>query len=138
MGDLQGNQFTITLRDLDPEKKNEIQASLESLKQVGFINYYGMQRFGTYSIPTYEIGILLLQSKWKEAVDLLLLPKKEDSLVVQQARQIWQDTQDPSIALDKFPTRCIAERAILRYFRRNKDRNKDYLGAILSVIFFIK
>ena len=33
-----------------------INQGLESLKEMGFINYYGMQRFGTTSVPTHHIG----------------------------------------------------------------------------------
>ena len=39
--------------------EEEIQAAMTSLQQVGFINYYGMQRFGTSSIPTHHIGRLV-------------------------------------------------------------------------------
>jgi tRNA pseudouridine13 synthase len=30
---------------------------VENLKKNGFLNYFGMQRFGTYNIRTHEIGI---------------------------------------------------------------------------------
>ena len=40
--------------------EEEIQAAMTSLQQVGFINYYGMQRFGTSSIPTHHIGRLVV------------------------------------------------------------------------------
>jgi tRNA pseudouridine13 synthase len=33
-----------------------IERSLLSVRDMGFINYFGMQRFGTYSVPTYEVG----------------------------------------------------------------------------------
>jgi len=29
---------------------------VENLKANGFINYFGMQRFGTYNVRTHEIG----------------------------------------------------------------------------------
>lgn len=36
--------------------EEQIKSSMTSLQEVGFINYYGMQRFGTSSIPTHHIG----------------------------------------------------------------------------------
>lgn len=33
---------------------------MQSLKEIGFINYYGMQRFGTTAVPTYQIGRYIL------------------------------------------------------------------------------
>ncbi len=33
-----------------------ISAAVRSLREAGFINYFGMQRFGTSSIPTHHIG----------------------------------------------------------------------------------
>ena len=34
----------------------QVHKALTSLKQTGFINYYGMQRFGTTAVPTYQVG----------------------------------------------------------------------------------
>ena len=42
------------------------------MEKTGFINYYGLQRFGSTSIPTHSIGIEILKADYKEAVDLIL------------------------------------------------------------------
>jgi len=34
-----------------------------------------MQRFGTTSLPTYEVGKVILKKNWKKAVDLILMEK---------------------------------------------------------------
>lgn len=34
----------------------QVQQAMMSLKQTGFINYYGMQRFGTTAVPTQHVG----------------------------------------------------------------------------------
>lgn len=34
----------------------QVNRALTSLKQTGFINYYGMQRFGTTAVPTQQVG----------------------------------------------------------------------------------
>lgn len=35
---------------------DQVQQAMNSLKEIGFINYYGMQRFGTTAVPTYQVG----------------------------------------------------------------------------------
>jgi tRNA pseudouridine13 synthase len=45
------------------------------LKANGFINYYGMQRFGTGSISTHTVGQHVLKGDWKEAINLILKPR---------------------------------------------------------------
>lgn len=54
------------LRDVRDEREKDGQSycgleervkdMMESLKQKGFLNYFGMQRFGTSIIPTHHIG----------------------------------------------------------------------------------
>ena len=53
------------LRDLRDESEDgqsscgleeRVKDMMESLKQKGFLNYFGMQRFGTSIIPTHHIG----------------------------------------------------------------------------------
>ena len=36
--------------------QEQVEQALKSLKETGFINYYGMQRFGTTAVPTYQVG----------------------------------------------------------------------------------
>lgn len=64
LGMLFGNRFSIVLRNIiDPIEKIEI--AMLALKDHGFINYYGLQRFGTIAnIPTHDIGRALLQGKF--------------------------------------------------------------------------
>ena len=56
LGSLSGNHFIITLRNVVGDH-DMIAKSLESLKLDGFINYFGLQRFGTTSVPTHKIGV---------------------------------------------------------------------------------
>lgn len=56
LGSLSGNHFVITLRNVTGDH-SKAEESLESLKVNGFINYFGLQRFGTTSVPTHKIGV---------------------------------------------------------------------------------
>jgi tRNA pseudouridine13 synthase len=76
LGDLSGNRFKITIRNVDEKNDEKIQSGIEYLKNNGFINYFGLQRFGTcVEVPTHSIGIQLILNNIKEAVDLILKPR---------------------------------------------------------------
>lgn len=49
-----GNQFQITLREVTGASNEQIEAAAAALKRSGFINYYGLQRFGSGSVPTHK------------------------------------------------------------------------------------
>ncbi|CAG0888856.1 unnamed protein product [Darwinula stevensoni] len=103
LGDLQGNQFHIILREVQGEK-DIVESSLQSLKNNGFINYFGMQRFGSTEIPTHEVGKAILSSNWKEAVELILKPRNsprnDHFMELNQARKTWWETRDAKKALE--------------------------------------
>lgn len=66
LGDLSGNRFKIVIREVDEQNNEIIESGIDSLKKNGFINYFGLQRFGTCTeAPTHLIGsklIILLNS----------------------------------------------------------------------------
>ncbi|KAH9644780.1 hypothetical protein HF086_016274 [Spodoptera exigua] len=72
LGMLQGNRFRIALRNVTASDE-VVNTACKDLQEHGFINYYGLQRFGTrVDTPTYNIGLKLLQGNFKEAIDLIL------------------------------------------------------------------
>ncbi|RKF72763.1 Multisubstrate pseudouridine synthase 7 [Golovinomyces cichoracearum] len=165
LGELKGNLFTITLRECQlpsddsadlTQRCQKIQEVLESARQTlvssGFINYYGLQRFGTFEIGTHTIGMLILQGDYARAVACILkshpdvwCSSTEQSETQNPRKQVNKDELDRAQAirgfgsgemkleeaLTKLPRRFSAERNILQHL---KTRNgKDYLGALLSV-----
>lgn len=76
LGDLAGNHFTIVLRDVQGASEQELQEALESLQRDGFLNYFGMQRFGTSSVMTHTIGCAIMKKNYEEASDLILKPRE--------------------------------------------------------------
>ena len=60
LGDLTGNRFTLTLRNITADK-GVVEAALGSLKNKGFINYFGLQRFGTGIVPTSDVGRAMIK-----------------------------------------------------------------------------
>ncbi|XP_032340085.1 LOW QUALITY PROTEIN: pseudouridylate synthase 7 homolog [Camelus ferus] len=114
LGELQGNHFTVVLRNITGTD-DQVQQAMNSLKEIGFINYYGMQRFGTTAVPTYQVGRAILQNSWAEVMDLILKPRSgaEKGYLV-KCREEWAKTKDPAAALRKLPVKRCVEGQLLR------------------------
>eukprot|EP00106_Octopus_bimaculoides_P009109 XP_014776551.1 PREDICTED: pseudouridylate synthase 7 homolog [Octopus bimaculoides] len=130
LGQLLGNRFIIVLRNVTGTDPN-VEQALESLKERGFINYYGMQRFGTTSIPTYHIGRALLHSNWKEAVELILKPRDGENDDITEARKIWWETRNAKEALSKAPKCHRLERLLLEGLSSQGGNN--YANALIFI-----
>ena len=37
------------------------------------INYFGLQRFGQFSIKTYELGVMCMRKEWRQLVESIIL-----------------------------------------------------------------
>ncbi|RKP13818.1 pseudouridine synthase [Piptocephalis cylindrospora] len=134
LGDLQGNHFTLVLRHVrvHPDSTWSLDQSLKSLRDDGFINYFGMQRFGTGPVPTHHIGRAILQNDWEGVYHLLMLPRDGETEDIASARRRWFQTRDAQEALASFPRRHTAERSILRAFSEDRHSH-DYCGAIRTI-----
>ena len=57
LGALKGNRFSVALRFIPASISDaEIKRNVKNVKDHGFINYFGMQRFGSYNVRTHDIG----------------------------------------------------------------------------------
>ncbi|XP_052283945.1 pseudouridylate synthase 7 homolog isoform X2 [Dreissena polymorpha] len=124
-----GNRFTVVLRAVTGSLA-QIDAGMQSLTEAGFINYFGMQRFGTQAIPSHHIGRALLQEDWKTAVELILKPRVGDDAQLAAARGYWWSTRDSGASIEKFPRFSYIERSILAGLAA---REQDYYGAFSKV-----
>ena len=135
LGDLKGNRFDIVLRDIKCEDRLNAEQSLESVKSLGFINYYGMQRFGHQS---YKIGVLILRQKWEEVVESILSPKPKDMtfynkpnvMSFNEGIDLWRKTRNATEVYKKFPYKWTPEGTLLKGLSR-VDPN-DFHGAICT------
>ncbi|WWD22862.1 hypothetical protein CI109_107357 [Kwoniella shandongensis] len=132
LGMLKGNQFVITLRNVQAESREEIDKTLASVRDRGFINFYGMQRFGTSSMPTHITGLLILQSKWSEAVDTLLGLREGEHPDCTTARLAWLEDGDYKKALELMPRRGVAERCIWEHWKK-MGGTQDKLGGLACI-----
>ncbi|EFA08141.1 pseudouridylate synthase 7 homolog [Tribolium castaneum] len=134
LGDLTGNKFRIALRNVTGDD-DLIEKSLKSLQDKGFVNYYGLQRFGNdKEVPTFSVGIQLLLGNWKEACDIILKLTKSDQpdLDVSKAKKVYAETGDPEKALAQFESKnsCIE---YLLLSGLSKEHKNDYVNALASI-----
>ncbi|KAI9266596.1 pseudouridine synthase [Phascolomyces articulosus] len=130
LGDLNGNRFTIILRDVSGGTEEEISESMDSLRDRGFINYFGMQRFGTGTIMTHEIGRAILKLDFEEACNLILKPRPGERKDFADAREFWQKTKDPKETVQKFPGRNGPEKAILNSYVRAPEKHQRAIQSL--------
>ncbi|KAJ4478250.1 pseudouridine synthase [Lentinula aciculospora] len=133
LGLLKGNAFVITLRSVQVDSMETLDKALNILKNTGFINYYGMQRFGTASVPTHAIGLALLQSDWQKASSLILQPRHGEHPDVVAARNAWLVDHDLDKALSLMPRRVVAERCLLESYKKQKGDTRNAMGALSTI-----
>jgi tRNA pseudouridine13 synthase len=117
LGDLSGNRFTITLKEL------------KKLKKPGEIpNFFGPQRFGEARPITHLVGRAIVNEQYAKAVETYLWksfpeePKRE-----REARKKLSREKDFQQALSFFPKHLKYERTLLSSLAKNP---KDYVGAL--------
>ena len=163
MGELQGNEFTIVVKDCHLANDEELpvldrvaafKAILEPARrhmyEHGWINYFGHQRFGTWDIRTHQVGMFIIGGRYEAAVKSILYydPKVIDNKDVNseykrsgrsdecsraQCIKTFEDTQDSTAALKNLAPRFNAERAIIGHLGRGASVAKDFPGALLKV-----
>ncbi|KAJ6397716.1 hypothetical protein OIU77_018680 [Salix suchowensis] len=130
LGKLLGNRFTVTLRGVIADSEDTIKAAADSLGRHGFINYFGLQRFGTGSVPTHLIGAALLRGEWKTAVSMILDPREGERDVIRNAREYYKESNDIEGTLRQLPRHLVAERAVLQCLKKCPG---DYLQALKAI-----
>lgn len=134
LGMSNGNQFLLTLRDAhvgDPNEGSDMESRLrnvkacaeagaKSLSENGYLNYYGLQRFGTHSIGTHGVGMQILQGDLKGAVDSILA-YDEALLQENQESESGADSNgtDRNVPLHKIPQDDINRATAIHAFRQS-------------------
>ena len=130
LGDLWGNDFTITIRDISkpPEAIRENVSKILYELRGGFPNFYGLQRFGDVRPITHLVGKKMLCGDFFEAVRIYLCDVYEgESDENKSVRQYLSDTMDFPGALKRFPKSMGYELSMLNFLIQHPG---DYRGAI--------
>lgn len=90
IGRLEGNRFRIKLREVHPERVDDLRAGLVELERRGVPNAFGPQRFGRRG-DTWRVGEAWLRQDHQEVVDLICgRPSERDTGPVLKARQLYE------------------------------------------------
>jgi tRNA pseudouridine13 synthase len=122
LGDLAGNFFRIILRNV----VGDVEATLGRVRDTGFINYFGLQRFGSGKPPTHAVGLQLLKGNYRDAVNLILAVKPGEGGDLKAAKEMYA-RGDLEGALKGMPPQYHIEGSILSHLI---DHPNDYLGSI--------
>jgi tRNA pseudouridine13 synthase len=129
LGDLKGNNFVITIRNLDknPEELEKVFSEFKIQVEKGIPNFFGTQRFGGKRMITHRVGKLLIQEKVEEAVMLYLVETFEDEHIeMKNARINLAKNNDFSQAIKEFPINSRNERTMIQHLCMHP---KDFAGA---------
>ncbi|ODS35965.1 MAG: tRNA pseudouridine(13) synthase TruD [Candidatus Altiarchaeales archaeon WOR_SM1_79] len=133
LGDLRGNRFTVTVRDIDLETGILQSRILKIHKELigGFPNFFGIQRFGDIRPITHLVGKEILRGDFEQAVMIYLAEIFEgESEEALNARKFLGETKNFRDALKVFPKNLGYETAMLNHLVQRGD---DYAGALRAL-----
>ncbi len=133
LGDLWGNDFIITVRDIvsSPEETKKFleRTTNEILAQGGVPNFFGVQRFGSVRPVTHLVGKAVVEGDYEKAAMLYIaepFPDEPDETI--KARQFVKETRDFREGLKNYPLRLGHERAMMNHLIANPE---DFAGSFL-------
>ena len=141
LGDLGGNAFEVALRRAragDGSRAALETAAADAARAVdadGFVNYFGLQRFGTGGTCNSLVGGAVLAAAtgggdWKRVVDLILAPAKADDEAAADAKRRYA-AGDVAGAAERMPRQCRSEKQVLRALADRGDA--AFLNAFQSL-----
>ena len=123
LGELQGNQFKITVRELPGNGTLPLQTdAISEIVKAGIPNYFGIQRFGVKRPITHKVGLEILKQDYEEAVAVFVgKASKYEPEETQAARKEFYESRDPKQALRDLPFQLSLERSILYHLEQHPD-----------------
>jgi tRNA pseudouridine13 synthase len=124
IGDLVGNRFTITIRDLTSKKIKEITETTQIIQNYGVPNYFDSQRFGSV-IHNEFIMRYILQNNFEKAMKIFLTfyEKHERKTIKDDKRTIESHWND----LSKAKIRNTVFKNIINTYLETNDWQKAYM-----------
>lgn len=140
LGRLQGNHFGLVIRDLKHHEKHGVtglqqlvKEAVENVKNRGFVNYYGPQRFGSGScVQADQVGLELLKEKMEASVKLFFTPEEGEDLQ-NKAKRHFLLTGNAKESLALMPAYKARERLMLRALHRYGSGQEGCIRGWLSL-----
>ncbi len=129
LGDLWGNRFKITIRDIGLSQEETL-LPVKSITQElerGAPNFFGVQRFGELRPVTHVVGEAIARGNFRDAaLTYIARAFPDEPEEIKKARQFVEDTGDYKEGLKLYPLRLQFERAMMNHLIAYPD---DYTGA---------
>lgn len=133
LGDLWGNRFKITIRNIGLSYDETVQrvTSITDELEKGVPNFFGVQRFGENRPVTHVVGEAILRGDIKEAA-LTYIAKAypEENEEIRKARQFVGETGDFKEGVKIYPLHLQFERAMMSHLIAHPD---DHAGAFRAL-----
>jgi len=129
IGDLQGNEFEITIRNIEMSEKELSETTKKCFAEMetkGVANYFGEQRFGGIRKVTHLVGKELIKGNFEKAIMTYLTHSSEEEKEILEARKNLAETKDFKKGLREFPKKFRYERAIMHHLANHPH---DFVGA---------
>ena len=133
LGSNKGNQFTVIIRNIDKDidVKKQVLKIFEILSNDGFLNYYGLQRFGTFRPNSHIIAQHILLNEYEKVFnELVLNTYSSESIKSQFLRNKLKHDGDMDWAYDNFPTGLNYERMMIHHLI---DHENDFKGSVQKI-----
>lgn len=133
-GDLTGNKFIITVRELKDEDVEIVEKNAEAVSQ-GVPNYFDSQRFGSLRGTTGFIAKDILRGDFESAVKkVLTATTKNQKGIIRKSRKFiaanWGNWEACLKLLEELNLTRTSEAAMVAHLAQNKD---DFKGAFRRV-----
>ena len=127
-----GNRFEVVIRwpgHLPPPTRDAIERSVAAVRECGFVNYFGTQRFGQPTLGDRPsicvIGRALLRSDAREAVRAILNPASDRRTRVARALSQLRIDGNLHSAHRAIPRSAVVLRSLFRELKRQTRRNGE-------------
>jgi tRNA pseudouridine13 synthase len=130
IGSLTGNQFQIKVRNISKKIENVqlLKIRKEALDK-GFLNFFGLQRFGSKRPVLHLVGRYLLQEKYSDAIDAYLGSVCDlEHEMISNLRERYHNGQNLSILLNEFPKSYTFERTMISGLIKRKSPERIILS----------
>lgn len=130
IGDLIGNKFTISIREIPHSSKEIFQIVNEFKNEMknGIPNFFGPQRFGIIRPINHLVGKEILKGNFERAVKIILCyPEEKNNYARKFLVENWKSWNK---ALEIFPKVLDIERRILNHLSKYPN---DFIGSLRKI-----
>ncbi|MHA1977260.1 MAG: tRNA pseudouridine(13) synthase TruD [Candidatus Hodarchaeales archaeon] len=126
IGDLVGNRFQVNIRNIIRKMNHfELKTLCSEAESTGFLNFYGLQRFGSKRPILHKFGRFLLQEKYSLAVDSYLGEYSEfEHEKISRLRQMYAKEDSLSEIYEQYPSTYSFEKRMLSGLMKGFSKEK--------------